>query len=248
MPDIVISLNGEEHTVSSESVKLPKGFILVEEGSVMTHEEHATLQEAAIQKRFKNWVKKTDAVNDEDVRRAILSEQPPAPDLENAEKQWSERKLNPVLEELTDIKKTLVSQSIVDASKEFFTDVFTTSVIPGKPSLAELTYDGAAAWDPDHKYVVAVDDKGNPVPASKPTKARPYMTPREFIETDAKANAALQTFLREAETNSGGPGHNSRGGAPAPATTKAELLKDRKAKEAFIEQYGWDRYKALPET
>lgn len=250
MPEIVLSLDGEERTVSTDNIKLPDGFTIVKEDDVVSKDElrENYVLQAELKRRFKNWVPRDKAIEDEEIRNAILAAQPPAPNLEEAEKQWSDRRLKPALNELSDLKRNLVMRGIREAAQSVgIADQFVTRPSPDKPSYIEAMYADQIAYNSEYGYEVALDGQGNPIPSQKPTAVRPYMSVGEFFSQLAEQDS-MKPFLKASEKNDGGPGHNPgrTGGAP-PATTKAVLNKDFAKKKEFVERYGWDTYNSLPE-
>ena len=159
---------------------------------------------ATMDDRFKNWVHKDKAIEDQSVIKAILDKHKPKGDgdldLDTAKGQWKTEMYDPLLEKYDRMIALTKGARMATLAAELFESQYVNSPVPGKPSYIETLFGPEIAFNEDKEYFVQVDAKGNPLPAQNPTTERPYAGIEEFLSTKAEDDS-FKHLLKPRETN-----------------------------------------------
>lgn len=256
-PTIEVEIDGKKHTVPRpdgllSQAEVDQGYLPRE----VVNEVYVPKSDmkTAINERFKNWVKREDAVSDPDIISSVLKENPsneggPA-DLEAAKAAWQKTDVDPLLGRIDSLLSMVKGNEIRGAAQEVFDDPWVKQPRPGHPSYVETVFGSQLVFDEDLQYHVALDDNGNKIPANKPTAARPYADAAEFLAMKAQDDA-FRHLRRPPETNnsSGYGGENGQsGGGPGndpskypPRSTMSDV-----DKLAAIKELGHEGFMKIP--
>lgn len=256
-----ITIDGQDHEVELDKIQFGDGVKVLTDEEInksyvprtfIEGDDAQYVHKKSFEKRFSNWVPKDKAVEDENIVSAILKkhgEAYKAENLEDAKAQWDEAEAKPLrsqIEELTQNLTTFESQvvgSAIDAAaKSVWQDAFATAP-EGRKSWARVNFDDEFTYDQDHGYVVAVNPKGEPIPATNPTQKRPYMGVEERMKQLADRDE-YKPFARPAERITTGDGANPKGGEGKGSKRRGEM--SSKEKSAYVAEHGKDAYLALP--
>jgi hypothetical protein len=245
--DLVIKeADGTERTISDDAVVLPEGHFIGTDSAYVAREslKDTYVLKANFDRRFKNWVPKDKAAEDEDVRKAVLSEHGQTADLEDAKKQWREGELNPVLTRLNGLHGRLKAQETKESAAEYFDERFVKAPAPGLTSWAETTFGPMFKFDDDAGYTIALDSEGRPLAAANPTGLRPFMGVSERMGQIAN-DPMWKPYLKPDPKNDGGSGfaqNNGKGATSFPPRKSMSAAQKAKA----VQELGVNGFLALP--
>jgi hypothetical protein len=247
--DIVLSLDGEEKKVSSDALRLPDGYAIVKSDDVVPRDQVRDnyVLKHEFDRRFKNWVPRDKAAEDEEVKRLVLAEQAPAPDLEAAKREWNDREREPLKRELQEVYRGLAQRDLLNETRGVFDDPFLAKPSATRPSWVEVTYGDQFAYDKDLGYTVALGSDGRPLASANPTATRPYKDVREFFTEAVQRDEALKPFLKPDPKNAGGSGHFDKPGGARTTPPKSRKAMTPQEKVAYAQEHGSQAFLALPE-
>ena len=252
VPTIEVTIDGKKHTV-------PRPAGLVEQAQIdkdylprKTVNELYVLQ-TTLDERFKKWTPKEKAAEDQEVIAAVLKNHKPkdgdkgSDDLEAAKAKWKATDVDPLVEENNQLKSLLRGNAIRNGAGEFFDDKYTRPPREGEPSYMESLFGKYITYDKSLNYHVALDEKGNKIPAQNPTATRPYADAKEFFQSVAEQDA-YKAFRKPKETNnsSGYNGTPGGGGDTDVSGFKPRSQMNDEEKLAAIKKLGHEGFMKIP--
>lgn len=246
---VITDAEGNESEVSIDNVKFPEGHSLTADSEVVHRDtlRHTHVKKSEFDRRFKSWVPKDSAAEDEGVIAAVLSQHKSTPDIAEAKAAWEKSEVNPLKEKLAQFKSSVVRGEVLAEASKHFDERFVTSPAPGIPSFAETALLKMFDHHDDTGYVVAMSPDGDPeLSTDSPTSSRPYMGVQERFKKLVQ-DPAWAPYLKEPPKNDSGTGfaHNSSNGAARSAKSRSEMSISERA--AYASEHGPDAYMALPE-
>ena len=235
-----------QHEGADIEVELPDGYLTPEQVRsqylLKSVVDDTYVLKAEMDRRFKNWVHKDKAGDDEEIVNAILEKHGKSGkkadfDLEAAKAEWKRAELDPVVENQNRLLDQVRRSALRDAARKAGFDAkYTDGPAPGMPSYFESVFADRLQYDNDLGYMVAVDSAGNRLAATEPTKERPYADAHQLFGDLAGKDEWKEYLAPDPKNN--GSGYNGTS-TPAKSTKKWDSLSvDEKVKA--ISEHGSD--------
>lgn len=212
MANATVVIEGKEHTVETSAITLQDGHKILDTSEYLARsavEEHYVPKasvESTIKDRFKGWVKKDEAWNDDFIVSKVLEKHGKEKvDLESVKKSWAEEELAPVSKRAESLESRARAALINDAARAAgVAEQHTKPIKPGAPSYMEVVYGSSFKYDSDLGDFVAVTRDGQPLGALNPTHDRQFMSAEEFFSREVKSDG-MKPFLAPPPKNDKGP-------------------------------------------
>lgn len=259
-----ITIDGTEHTVELEAITFDDGQrVLTSEEieaqyvprTMIEGDEAQYVHRQSMERRYKNYVNKAKAVDDEDLVAQILAkhgEAVKAEGLEAAKEQWSlvevtprEQRIRELEEDLGTFRGQVVGSAIEAAARAVWKPEFATAP-EGRRSWAQVNFSDEFAYDAEFGYVVAVNAKREPVPSGSPTARRPFMSVDERFRQLAAQDAYKPFALppeRITTPDGAAPGETTKPTEP-PKKRRSEMT--TKEKSEYVDAHGKVAFSKLP--
>ncbi len=260
-----VNIEGKEHTVSLDAIKLDEGHRIVSAQDLerdyipreKTQGDDAEyVLAASMRQRYKNYVHRQKALEDEKIVQAVLdkhAEPLKSESLEEAKKQWDKAHAEPLraerdqaVQNLTDFRAKLIRESVQAGASGVWDDQFTKAP-KGRKSYIASQIEGDFDYCDDYGYVAArrrgTTGEWEFVPSNNPTAERPFMDAAEYqrylaTQDDWKAFAKNERITTP-------PGGAPRGDRAGQSTLRRSDM-TAKEKAAYVNEHGKEEYLALP--
>lgn len=217
--------DGGTAEVDASALTLPDGAQLLGPGDAPEGYVPKDFFEAEVKRRAKDTQAiRRELAQDPETARAIFEAagiplgddgRPRVPDVstavQTARQKWEAEQLEPVKGSLSRLQESLARQALLAAAKGQVRDEFATP-LPGGPSYVETALGSRVRFDPDLGYVVALDERGDPLPSSSPAPGRPYADAAEFVSSFVKSDAGAP-LRRPVQSQPGASYRGSTGSA-----------------------------------
>ena len=251
MADIVLTHDGAEISVPLETVQaaIEKTGLKVMSGKELesNYLDRETLGKdymltTALDSRFKNWIAKAEAPEDETIIAKVLDKHgKKGPDIEEAKKTWETASLVPLQTKYDSLTTRLVGSEIRAETSEHFDEQYTKLAPNGAPSYMENVLRGDFEYSDEYGYTVALQN-GVPIPSSNPTASRPYRSAHEHVGVLAES-PAWSDYLKAPPKGGGGSGRpgdklNMGGGKSIENMSESELAAGIRDKSITYDRNG----------
>lgn len=266
MPQIKVTIDDEERTleVPVDAITLGNGHQIISTTDLSQNyipvaqtqgDDAVYLHRDSVGKRYKNYVNRSKAADDDTVVAAVLAKHgdaAKAEGLEEAKLQWRKTEYDPLAQERDTLKGSLsefqdqVVLSAIDAaaSKVWRNELATAP--PGKQSWAQSNFKADGMWSKEQGEVIAVrlDADGNRVarPALEPTEGRQSMSMLEYM-TMLAGEDAWKPYALPPSTVTTKPGGQTSPGAGTSTKPVSEWTSKEKAD--YVGKHGVEAFRAL---
>lgn len=199
-----------------------------------------------VDRRFKGWVKRDDAADDEELVAAVMERHGKpgkGPDLEAAKADWRKAELEPAKALADTLLKQVRGAAIRDAARAAGFDPRYVDAPANMPSYLETIFADRMQFDAELGYFVVTDTAGNRLAAAEPSTARPYSDPGQFFNQLAK-ETDWKPYLEPNRTNNGSGYAGGKGSAKSGYTDRRSMSTEQKL--AAIKELGHEGYLKLP--
>lgn len=218
MPDFVV----KDAEGNESSVTLPDGWRVLSDDDFQTQLSRAAADDErymlkdSLQRRLKNYVRKDEAHEDEDVVTRVLREHGSKKNDVNADslkKAWNDEIAEPLRKENGLLNQMITGAAIREAFGSIFDDRFTKPGPGGGPSWVEMEFGRQVAIDREKGKVLAVRDGGDFRPSRRADNTG-YMDVFELADV-VKEMPEYKPFLRPDEKGGAGAdvGKQTKGAA-----------------------------------
>ena len=223
MPDkIVLTHDGTEISIPLEDAKaaIEKGGLKVFTGKELeaSYLDRGVLDDTymlktELDRRFKNWIAKADAADDEAIIASVLDKHgKKGPDIEEAKKTWETATLAPLQTKYDRQTDLMIGSEIRAEASVHFDEQYTKLAPNGAASYMENVLRNDFEYNDEFGYPVAVMN-GTPIPSTNPTASRPYRSVTEHMTTLAESEP-WKLYLKPPQKGGGGSGRPGDGVDP----------------------------------